>query len=162
MKIKELEWSAKEEFPCDYGDFVQIKTKTSFGEICLYWESGKENNVSISFPDTWALWSQDHPKQPSIKAAKDYVQKYWNSFVEDQIKKENPRYVIHEGYARDRSGNTQFFSAPKLCGLYGLTYSKRKNVIFWYEKCYRYVAGDIHLYPKEDGKYKLPDLPSEP
>ena len=68
------------------------------------------------------------------------------------------RYVLHPGYvtsANDRQ--THFIGGPRLASLYGLNIGDRNRVVFGDAPTYREQPGDVHLRPRRDGNYTLPN-----
>jgi hypothetical protein len=66
------------------------------------------------------------------------------------------RYVLHPGYVISAYDSQEhFISGHRLAGLYGLHFASR-NVICGDRRGYRDLPGDIHLYPRYDGNYRLP------
>lgn len=67
-------------------------------------------------------------------------------------------FVLHPGTIRSATdGDIHWINATRLAGLYGVPLSKctiagRPDSRGYQERC-----GDIHLYPREDGDYRLPE-----
>lgn len=73
-----------------------------------------------------------------------------------------PRYILHPGYVRSSmDGDRHWIGVTQLASLYGVPW---KNCVPMYNEkaAYEYRtfgarAGDIHLLPRADGDYRLPD-----
>lgn len=68
------------------------------------------------------------------------------------------RYVLHEGYEL-RPGGAKFVSAKELRDLYGIT--SEPHILAPHREArraqnWRYQPGDIKLWPRDDGDYRLP------
>lgn len=65
------------------------------------------------------------------------------------------RYVLHPGYVTSRNdGDTHFIGGPRLARLYGVDI---QDCVFGDVPSYREEDGDIHLRPRSDGNYALPE-----
>lgn len=68
------------------------------------------------------------------------------------------RYVLHPDYVTSATdGDSHFIGGPRLASLYGLNIGDRNRVVFGDAPTYRERPGDVHLYPRRDGKYMLPN-----
>ena len=66
------------------------------------------------------------------------------------------RYVLHPGYITSRSdGDRHFIGGPRLAQLYGVSV---RDCVFGDMPDYREQPTDVHLRPRFDGKYKLPEV----
>ena len=68
------------------------------------------------------------------------------------------RYILHPGYVLSSDGDTHLITGAQLASLYGLRLSDCIVIYNDVDPCsigYREQPGDIHLYPKESGDYKL-------
>lgn len=72
------------------------------------------------------------------------------------------RYVIHPGYVTSTNdGDRHYISAGRLALLYGL---RLQDCAVMHDddagvRAYQQQANDVHLYPKQDGDYSLPEPP---
>lgn len=64
------------------------------------------------------------------------------------------RYIVHPGTVMSRNDRDRhFISAPRLAALYGV----RDYVVVDDDRPgFRAEPGDVHLYPRFDGDYRLP------
>lgn len=71
------------------------------------------------------------------------------------------RYVLHPGYVVSATdGQEHFIGGPRLASLYRVDILDPR-VVFGDMPGYREQAGDIHLRPRSDGRYELPEPPKE-
>lgn len=65
-------------------------------------------------------------------------------------------YCLHPGHITSLlSGEIRYIAASKLCKLYGLSPSKC-SIYNPQVPVSEYLSGTIHLYPRDDGNYRLP------
>lgn len=72
------------------------------------------------------------------------------------------RYVLHPGPMKSKSdAQEHYITAMQLARLYGL--KPGQYVVSGPSKAdaYREQEGDVHLYPRHHGDYKLPDVPND-
>lgn len=66
------------------------------------------------------------------------------------------RYVLHPGYIRSKhDGDEHFIGGPRLARLYGVNL---RDCVYGDVRGYAARKGDIHLFPRFDGDYRLPGL----
>ena len=66
------------------------------------------------------------------------------------------RYVLHPGHVISANdGQEHFIDGPQLARLYGLNI-RAQNVVLGNRLAHRDMPGDIHLYPRVNGDYRLP------
>ena len=71
------------------------------------------------------------------------------------------RYVLHPGYVVSHTdGDRHYIGAGRLAELYGLPRNARTVIVADWRMGFREQDGDVHLYPRLDGDYKLPFTPS--
>ena len=74
-----------------------------------------------------------------------------------------PRYVLHPGYVRSATdGQDHFIGGVQLAALYGVNILDLYGVVFGHRPGYREQPGDVHLHPRYDGNYSLPDQSAAP
>jgi hypothetical protein len=67
------------------------------------------------------------------------------------------RYVLHPGYIRSkRDGDERFIGGPRLARLYSVDI---RDCVYGDVRTYAPREGDIHLCPRFDGDYRLPEPP---
>ncbi len=67
------------------------------------------------------------------------------------------RYILHPGVVTSTNdGDRHPVSAVQLATLYGV---KLEDCLIFALRMYREQEGDIHLFPRTDGNYTLPDKP---
>lgn len=71
------------------------------------------------------------------------------------------RYVLHPGYVMSATDKQyHFIGGPRLAALYGVDIKNCVAVVFGDAPGYREQPGDVHLRPRYDGKYILPEGPN--
>ena len=75
------------------------------------------------------------------------------------------RYVLHPGYVTSRTdGDRHYIGSSDLLRLYGV--DPRAHTLTLADhidhRCYRARDGDVHLHPRFDGNYTLPNEPLRP
>lgn len=72
------------------------------------------------------------------------------------------RYILFPGRVRSRTdGDIHFVGAVKLARLYGVPLDKCLVVRGDNYRYYKKLPGDICLFPRSDGNYKLPEVNDE-
>jgi hypothetical protein len=67
------------------------------------------------------------------------------------------RYVLHPGYMRSKhDGDEHFIGGPRLARLYSVDI---RDCVYGDVRTYAPREGDIHLCPRFDGDYRLPEPP---
>lgn len=65
------------------------------------------------------------------------------------------RYVLHPGYVTSKhDGQRHFVGGPSLASLYGVDI---RDCVYGDVSNYNEQAGDVHLMPRYDGDYRLPN-----